>query len=94
MQLDSCVYPDQAKKKYSVFPNGMQCFQKRASQMSCVPERDTQRCSEKILILNPNFSRHFKKILNGQKLDNLCIFQLLKFGGDSSKIVMHFCFVF
>ena len=25
MQLDSCVYPDQATN-ISVFPNGMQCF--------------------------------------------------------------------
>ena len=33
---------------------------------------------------------HFKKILNGQKLDNLFIFQLLNFGGDLSKTVIYF----
>ena len=36
------------------------------------------------------FSRHFKKILNGQKLDNLFSFNLPKFGGDLSKTVIHF----
>ena len=68
----------------------------QASQILCVPERDIQRCG-KILLSNLNnffFSRHFKKILNGQKLDDISIFQLLKFCGDSSKTVINVLFVF
>ena len=50
------------------------------------------RGAEKILFSNLNnfFSRHFKNILNGQKFDNLFIFQLLKFGGDLSKTMIYF----
>ena len=51
---------------------------------------------KKILFSNLNnfLYEHFKKILNGQKLDNLFIFQILKFGGDLSKTVIHFFFSF
>ena len=84
MQLDSCVYPDLATK-YSVFPNGMQCFPVGYHKCHVFPNGIHRDAVKKILILNPNdfFSRHFKN-LNGQKLDNLFIFQVLKFCGDSS----------
>ena len=50
------------------------------------------KVQKKLLILNLNnfLSRHFKKILNSQKLDNLFIFKLPKFGGDWSESVIHF----
>ena len=68
-----CICISIGLHKFYVFPNGI------------------HRGAEKILFSNLNsfFSRHFKKILNGQKLDNLFIFQPLKFGGDVSKTVTH-----
>ena len=51
--------------------------------MSCVSERDTQKCKKELLILNlNNFFLSTLKKLNGQKLDHLFIFLLLKFGGN------------
>ena len=74
--------------KTSDVPKRGELFPNRASQMACVPERDTLMHRKKILILNLNnfFSRPFKKNLNGQKLDNLFTFKLPKFGGHSSKL--------
>ena len=46
-------------------------FPNQVPEMPSVPERDTQKCCEKVLILNPNnFFLGTEKNLNGQKLDN------------------------
>ena len=89
MQLYTCFCPNQVKisdvsKWETLFPN-------RTSQMSCVPERDKQRC-RKILILNLNtfFLGILKKSEVTQKLDHLIIFKLPKFGGDWAKTAIHF----
>ena len=72
-------------KRESLFPN-------RASPLFSSSRTGITDYEKKMPILNLNnfFSRHFKKILNGQKFINLFIYKLPKFGENPSKTVIHF----
>ena len=86
----NCIFCLSQSGKISDVPKWEALFPYWASQMSYVPDRDTQ-CRKNIDFKHPNnpFPRHFKKVVNGQKLDDLFIFKLLKVCGDSSKTVIH-----
>ena len=75
-----------------MFQNGKHCFPIRHHKCHVFLNGIYSGAEKKILILNLKniFSTYFKKILSGQKLDNLFIFKLSKFSEDWSKTVIHF----
>ena len=82
------MYPIQEPK----FPNGNHCFQIGHHHFFLSLRTGITDYQKKSPILNLNnfFSRHLKKILNGQKFGNSFIFKLSKFGENPSKNVIHF----
>ena len=90
--IQTACIPFWNQGSFHMFPNGNHCFQIGHHHFFLVPEQESQTTRKKKLILNLNnfFSRHFKKILNGQKFGNSFIFKLPKLGENPSKTVIHF----
>ena len=87
-----CMYPVRVPTFFSYVPKRESLFPNRASPLFFSSRTGITDYQKKSLTLNMNnfFSRHLKKILNGQKFGNSFIFKLPKFGENRSKNVIHF----
>ena len=86
------MYPVREPKFFSYVPKWESLFPNWASTLFLSSRTGITDYQKKSPILNLNnfFSKHFKKILNGQKFGNLFIFKLPKFRENPSKTVIHF----